>query len=115
MFLATTSTQGSLPRTLRGTGPPVAMMPPLQGVGASLGRGLGALPHKRLGLGDLQGAWVFSASLAVFFLLKISLSLGTPSVTSLEETPAKWKVLGFIWVAGSPMLWAAMAQVTTWT
>ena len=48
-------------------------------------------------------------------MLKISLSLGTPSVTSLEETPAKWKVLGFIWVAGSPMLWAAMAQVTTWT
>jgi hypothetical protein len=35
--------------------------------------------------------------------LMISLSLGTPSVTFLADTPAKWKVFRVIYVAGSPM------------
>jgi len=37
-----------------------------------------------------------------FETLIISLSLGTPSVTFLAETPAKWNVFKVIWVAGSP-------------
>ena len=65
----------------------------------------------------------FSASLAVepskktvsegafgfFEILMISFSLGTPRVTFLEDTPAKWKVFSVIWVAGSPIDWAAIA------
>jgi hypothetical protein len=35
--------------------------------------------------------------------LMISLSRGTPRVTFMEATPAKWKVLRVIWVAGSEM------------
>jgi hypothetical protein len=42
-------------------------------------------------------------------MLMISLRRGTPSVTFLEDTPAKWKVFSVIWVAGSPRLWAASA------
>ena len=41
--------------------------------------------------------------------LMISLSLGTPRVTFMLATPAKWKVLRVIWVPGSPMLCAATA------
>lgn len=33
---------------------------------------------------------------------------GTPKVTFLSETPAKWKVLRVIWVVGSPIDWAAI-------
>lgn len=39
--------------------------------------------------------------------LMISVSRGTPSVTFLALTPAKWKVLSVIWVVGSPMDCAA--------
>lgn len=46
--------------------------------------------------------------LIVFATLMTSLSLGTPNVTFLEATPAKWKVLRVICVAGSPMLCAPM-------
>ena len=47
----------------------------------------------------------------------ISLSLGTPRVTFLLETPAKWKVFNVIYVAGSPKLWAAIEPTTSpgWT
>lgn len=37
-----------------------------------------------------------------------SFNLGTPKVTFFEETPAKWKVLSVIYVAGSPRLCAAI-------
>jgi hypothetical protein len=33
----------------------------------------------------------------------ISLMRGTPSVTFIEATPAKWNVLSVIWVPGSPI------------
>ena len=33
----------------------------------------------------------------------ISLMRGTPSVTFMDATPAKWKVFSVIWVPGSPM------------
>ena len=39
--------------------------------------------------------------------LIISVSRGTPSVTFLALTPAKWKVLRVIYVVGSPKLCAA--------
>jgi hypothetical protein len=35
--------------------------------------------------------------------LIISFNLGTPRVTFFEDTPAKWKVLRVIYVAGSPI------------
>ena len=35
--------------------------------------------------------------------LIISLIRGTPSVTFIDATPAKWKVFKVIWVAGSPI------------
>mmetsp|Transcript_68255 Transcript_68255/g.156707 ORF Transcript_68255/g.156707 Transcript_68255/m.156707 type:complete len:267 (+) Transcript_68255:1186-1986(+) len=38
-----------------------------------------------------------------------SLIRGTPRVMFILETPAKWKVFRVIWVAGSAILWAAMA------
>ncbi len=41
--------------------------------------------------------------------LMISLMRGTPSVTFMEATPAKWNVLSVIWVPGSPMDWAPTA------
>lgn len=37
-----------------------------------------------------------------------SFNLGTPKVTFLDDTPAKWKVFNVIYVAGSPKLWAAI-------
>mmetsp|Transcript_62745 Transcript_62745/g.178203 ORF Transcript_62745/g.178203 Transcript_62745/m.178203 type:complete len:238 (+) Transcript_62745:2659-3372(+) len=40
-----------------------------------------------------------------------SFSLGTPSVTFLAPTPAKWKVLSVICVAGSPTLCAASVPI----
>ena len=40
-------------------------------------------------------------------MLMISFRRGTPSVTFFAETPAKWKVLSVICVAGSPMDCAA--------
>ena len=52
---------------------------------------------------------VSEGALGFLEILMISLSLGTPSVTFLEDTPAKWKVFKVICVAGSPILWAAMA------
>ena len=39
--------------------------------------------------------------------LMISVRRGTPRVTFLADTPAKWNVLSVIWVVGSPMDWAA--------
>ena len=41
--------------------------------------------------------------------LNISLILGTPSVTFMLATPAKWKVFKVIWVQGSPRDWAVIA------
>jgi hypothetical protein len=35
--------------------------------------------------------------------LMISLIRGTPRVTFIAATPAKWKVFNVIWVPGSPM------------
>lgn len=37
--------------------------------------------------------------------LMISLMRGTPSVTFMDATPAKWNVFSVIWVPGSPA-WA---------
>ena len=50
-----------------------------------------------------------SCTFGRFEMLMISLRRGTPSVTFFDDTPAKWKVLSVICVAGSPMDWAAMA------
>lgn len=44
-----------------------------------------------------------------FAPLMISLIRGTPCVTFMDATPAKWNVLSVIWVPGSPMDWAPMA------
>lgn len=41
--------------------------------------------------------------------LIISLIRGTPSVTFIDATPAKWKVLSVICVPGSPIDWAPTA------
>ena len=41
--------------------------------------------------------------------LIISLMRGTPRVTFIDATPAKWKVFNVIWVPGSPMDWAPTA------
>jgi hypothetical protein len=41
--------------------------------------------------------------------LIISLIRGTPKVTFMDATPAKWKVLRVICVPGSPMDWAPTA------
>ena len=38
-----------------------------------------------------------------FAALIISFIRGTPSVTFMEATPAKWNVLRVIWVPGSPI------------
>mmetsp|Transcript_3892 Transcript_3892/g.13712 ORF Transcript_3892/g.13712 Transcript_3892/m.13712 type:complete len:235 (-) Transcript_3892:522-1226(-) len=47
---------------------------------------------------------------AMFFeALMISLMRGTPSVTFIDATPAKWNVLSVICVPGSPMLCAPTA------
>ena len=47
--------------------------------------------------------------LMAFAALMISLIRGTPSVTFIEATPAKWKVFNVIWVPGSPIDWAPTA------
>ena len=44
-------------------------------------------------------------------ILMISVSRGTPSVTFLADTPAKWNVLSVICVVGSPMLCAATVPI----
>mmetsp|Transcript_99558 Transcript_99558/g.264612 ORF Transcript_99558/g.264612 Transcript_99558/m.264612 type:complete len:243 (-) Transcript_99558:847-1575(-) len=49
--------------------------------------------------------------LTCFATLINSFSLGTPSVTFLAPTPAKWKVLRVICVAGSPTLCAARVPI----
>ena len=41
--------------------------------------------------------------------LMISFILGTPRVTFILATPAKWKVFKVIWVPGSPILCAPNA------
>jgi hypothetical protein len=41
--------------------------------------------------------------------LMISLMRGTPSVTFMLATPAKWNVFSVICVPGSPMDWAPKA------
>jgi hypothetical protein len=38
---------------------------------------------------------------------------GTPSVTFLSETPAKWKVFRVICVVGSPIDWAATEPIAS--
>jgi hypothetical protein len=38
-----------------------------------------------------------------FAALMISFIRGTPSVTFIEATPAKWNVFKVIWVPGSPI------------
>ena len=44
-------------------------------------------------------------------MLMISVSRGTPSVTFLADTPAKWKVLRVICVVGSPIDCAATVPI----
>ena len=46
-------------------------------------------------------------------MLMISVRRGTPSVTFLADTPAKWKVLSVICVVGSPMDCAATVPTTS--
>ncbi len=36
---------------------------------------------------------------------------GTPNVTFLSATPAKWNVFSVIWVVGSPIDWAAIEPI----
>lgn len=45
--------------------------------------------------------------------LKISFILGTPKVTFIEATPAKWKVFRVIWVLGSPKDYAVIAPTAS--
>jgi len=47
--------------------------------------------------------------LITFAALIISFMRGTPSVTFIEATPAKWNVFKVIWVPGSPIDWAPTA------
>ena len=47
--------------------------------------------------------------LIIFAALMISFMRGTPSVTFIEATPAKWNVFKVIWVPGSPIDWAPTA------
>lgn len=50
----------------------------------------------------------------VFMFLEASSSYckrGTPNVTFLSETPAKWNVFKVICVVGSPIDWAAIAPI----
>ena len=47
--------------------------------------------------------------LIIFAALMISFMRGTPSVTFIEATPAKWNVFRVIWVPGSPIDWAPTA------
>jgi hypothetical protein len=47
--------------------------------------------------------------LITFAALMISFMRGTPSVTFIEATPAKWNVFKVIWVPGSPIDWAPTA------
>ncbi len=44
-------------------------------------------------------------------MLMISVRRGTPSVTFLADTPAKWKVFSVICVVGSPMDCAATVPI----
>jgi hypothetical protein len=46
-----------------------------------------------------------------FAMLMISVSRGTPSVTFLADTPAKWNVLSVICVVGSPIDCAATVPI----
>ena len=48
-----------------------------------------------------------------FEALMISVRRGTPSVTFMLATPAKWKVLSVIWVPGSLMLCAPSAPIAS--
>lgn len=41
-------------------------------------------------------------------VIRISFSLGIPSVIFAPPWPAKWKVFSVIWVEGSPILYAAI-------
>lgn len=47
--------------------------------------------------------------LIAFAAFMISFIRGTPRVTFIEATPAKWKVFSVICVPGSPMDWAPTA------
>lgn len=38
---------------------------------------------------------------------------GTPNVTFLSATPAKWNVFNVIWVVGSPIDWAAIEPIAS--
>ena len=60
-------------------------------------------PRVRQGLTEMIGVEIF------FDALIISLILGTPRVTFIAATPAKWNVLSVIWVPGSPILCAPNA------
>ena len=62
-------------------------------------------PHRRCLI-----FFTFMIGVLMFFApLMISLIRGTPRVTFILATPAKWKVLRVIWVPGSPMDWAPTA------
>ena len=52
---------------------------------------------------------VIMGVLMFFDALIISLMRGTPKVTFMEATPAKWKVFSVICVPGSPIDWAPTA------
>ena len=56
---------------------------------------------------SFRSATVSDGVLIFLAMLMSSLRRGTPSVTFLAETPAKWKVFKVICVAGSPMDCAA--------
>jgi len=62
--------------------------------------------------GSLSGVTSLQLMIGVLITLAaliISLIRGTPRVTFIDATPAKWKVLSVIWVPGSPMDWAPTA------
>ena len=62
--------------------------------------------------GTVCSSWLRTEMMGVdmfFPALMISFILGTPRVTFILATPAKWKVFRVIWVPGSPILCAPNA------
>lgn len=71
---------------------------------------LNNISYLKLQVSKSQRALTVMMGVEIFLeALMISLILGTPRVTFMAATPAKWKVFSVIWVPGSPMLWAPKA------
>ena len=56
----------------------------------------------------MKNTFMQGVLILVGVVIRISLSLGIPSVMLAAPWPAKWKVLRVIWVDGSPIDYAAI-------